>query len=274
MPPSPIVLSAQPFPSVRPPRDVRRADGWLTWPASDARTRLRLFCFPYAGGSGTLFRPWRNLLPADVDVCAIQFPGRSARMREPHVRDMGTLASAIAEAILPLCDGPFAFFGHSLGALTAFEVARHMRRTAHREPLVLVAAGRRAPQIPSPHPPVYALPHDEFVAELRRLDGMPEEVLRDEDLMRLVLPALRADFELCDTYQFPPGAGLTAPIVVYGGSDDTDDTPDRLEPWRLVTSGAFTLRMFPGNHFFIHTVESLLLQTLSADLDRALKTPA
>lgn len=217
-----------------------------------------------------MFRPWLNQLPAGVEICAIQCPGRGARMYEPHYRQMGALVPAIAEAILPLCDRPFAFFGHSLGALIAFELARHLRRTAAREPVLLVASGRRAPQLPSEQPPLYALPHDAFVEELRRLNGTPEEVLLNQELMEVLLPTLRADFELCDTYRFEAGEPLAAPITVYGGADDEDDTREKLEAWQSATSGPFQLRMFPGGHFFIHTAEPLLLRTLSADLQDAL----
>ena len=249
-----------------------RANGWLAWPAGDASVRLRLFCFPYAGGAGTVFRPWRNQLPPGVDVCGIQLPGRGARIYERHYRRISVLVPAIADAIFPLCDRPFAFFGHSLGALIGYEVARYLRREAGREPALLIASGRRAPQIPNDEAPIYALPHDAFIDELRRFNGTPEEVLRDEELMEMLLPTLRADFELCDTYQFGPGEPLTAPITVYGGADDEDDTRDKLEGWQSATSGPFRLRMFPGGHFFLHTAESLLVRTLSADLQDALKT--
>ena len=248
-------------------RDASRADGWLAWPAGGRDSRLRLFCFPYAGGSGTIFRSWRAALPAGVDVCGVQLPGRGTRVRERHFRSVETLVPVLAEAILPLCDRPFAFFGHSVGALIAFEVARHLRRRTGREPLLLIASGRRAPQLPAEQPPIYALPHDAFVAELRRLEGTPEEVLHNQELMDLLIPTLRADFEMCDTYEYQPGTPLSLPITVYGGADDRDDTPPKLDPWRSATSGPFSLRLFPGGHFFIHTAESQLLEAVSADLE-------
>ncbi len=188
-------------------------------------------------------------------------------MYERHCRQLRTLVPAIAEAIFPLCDRPFAFFGHSLGALIGYEVARYLRREAGREPALLIAAGRRAPQIPSDDAPIYALPHDAFVAELRRLNGTPDEVLLNQELMEMLLPTLRADFELCDTYRFETGEPLTAPVTVYGGADDEDEPREKLEAWQSVTSGPFRLRMFPGGHFFLHSAESLLLRALSADLD-------
>lgn len=249
-----------------------RANGWLAWPAADAGAQLRLFCFAYAGGAGTIFRPWRTQLPREVDVCAIQLPGRGARMYERHYRQLSTLVPVLAEAIFPLCDRPFAFFGHSLGSMIGYEVARYLRRETGCEPALFIAAGRRAPQIPSDDAPIYALPHDAFIAELRRLNGTPEEILLNQELMEMLLPTLRADFELCDTYRFEPGEPLTAPITVYGGADDEDESRDKLEAWQSVTSGSFRLRMFPGGHFFLHTAESLLLRTLSADLQDAITT--
>jgi medium-chain acyl-[acyl-carrier-protein] hydrolase len=251
---------------VTPVRDPRRADGWLAWSAGGPDVRLRLFCFPYAGGSGTLFRSWRMAMPAGVDVCGIQLPGRGTRVRERYFRNIDTLVPALAEAILPLCDRPFAFFGHSVGALIAFETARYLRRETGREPRLLIASGRRAPQLPSEQAPIYALPHDAFVEELRRLEGTPDEVLQNPELMEFVIPTLRADFEICDTYEFRPASSLTVPVAVYGGADDEDDTPPKLEAWRSTTTGPFSLRMFPGGHFFIHTAESQLLRAVSADL--------
>lgn len=251
-----------------------RAGGWLAWPSANDQAALRLFCFPYAGGSGTIFRPWGKALPGEVDVCGIQLPGRGVRAREPHLRDMRVLVPALAEAILPLCDRPFAFFGHSLGALVAFEVARHLRRETRLEPLLLIASGRRAPQIPSTEAPIHDLPHDAFVAELTRLNGTPDEVLRNQELMEILLPTLRADFQLADTYRFVDDRPLTGRVTVYGGADDADDTRDKLEAWRETTTGPFTLRMFPGGHFFIHTAEPLLLRILFADIERAMSSLA
>lgn len=263
---SPHVFAAL-SPAPPPVRDPRRADGWLAWPAGESDVRLRLFCFPYAGGSGTLFRSWRMAMPPGVDVCGVQLPGRGARVRERHFRSVETLVPVLAEAILPLCDRPFAFFGHSVGALIGFEVARYLRREMGREPLLLIASGRRAPQLPSEQPPIYALPHDAFVEELRRLEGTPDEILHDQELMNLLIPTLRADFEMCDTYEFRPGAPLSIPLTVYGGADDRDDTPPKLEAWRSATSGPFAMRLFPGAHFFIHTAEAQLLRAVSAELE-------
>jgi medium-chain acyl-[acyl-carrier-protein] hydrolase len=255
------------FSPVAPPvRDPRRADGWLVWPADGSDVRLRLFCFPYAGGSGTMFRSWRMAMPPGVDVCGVQLPGRGTRVRERYFRHIDTLVPALTEAILPLCDRPFAFFGHSVGALIAFEVARHLRRQKGPEPLLLIASGRRAPQLPSEQPPIYALPHDAFVEELRQLEGTPEEVLHNQELMDLLIPTLRADFEICDTYEFQPGTSLSVPIIAYGGADDRDDTPPKLAAWRSATDGPFSMRQFPGGHFFIHTAEPQLLRAVSADL--------
>ncbi|ASC71013.1 Linear gramicidin dehydrogenase LgrE [Halomicronema hongdechloris C2206] len=236
-------------------------NSWITCPCPNPQATLRLFCFPYAGGGALTFRGWEAHLPATVELCPIELPGRGMRLREPPFDRLAPLAEAIVEALLPCLDKPFAFFGHSMGALLSFEVARRLRRL-QRQPGQLFISGRRAPQWPDPDPPIHALPEAEFIAELRRLNGTPAAVLENRELMQLLLPTLRADFAVLETYGYEPAPPLNCPIAAFGGLQDPDVTCEMLEAWRQQTCSGFSLQMLPGDHFFLHAAQPMLGQAL------------
>ena len=242
---------------------------WVTCPKLNPQASLRLFCFPYAGGSALSFRNWPDLLPATIEVCPIELPGRGMRLKEAPFTQLAPLVEEIVQSLLPYLDKPFAFFGHSMGGLTSFEVARLLRRTYARNPAHLFVSGRRAPQIPDSDSPIHTLPDAEFLKELHRLNGTPEEVLANEELMQLLLPTLRADFAALETYTYQPESPLSRPITAFGGLQDPDVSCDMLEAWQEQTSATFSLQMFLGDHFFIHTAQSLLLQSLTQILNRS-----
>ena len=166
------------------PMTASVSDPWIACRKPRPQARLRLFCFPYAGGGASIFRTWPDGLPADVEVCPVQLPGRGTRLMERPFTQLSPLVEALAQALLPLLDKPFAFFGHSLGALVSFELARHLRRQYGVHPVRLFVSACRAPQIPHRDRPIHTLPEAEFLAELRRLNGTPAEVLEHEELMR------------------------------------------------------------------------------------------
>jgi surfactin synthase thioesterase subunit len=229
-------------------------------------TRLRLFCSPYAGGSASMFRIWPNALPADVEACPIQLPGRCTRLMERPFTDLSSLIEVLAQALSSLLDKPFAIFGHSLGALVGFELARQLRRQYGASPARLFVSAGCAPQIPRRGSPIHILPAKEFLAEVRRLNGVPKEVLEQEELMEIVVPLLRADFALYETYMYSAEPPLNCPISAFGGLQDSKVTRSDLEAWRDQTAGAFSLRMLSGDHFFLNTTQPLLLQMLSHEL--------
>jgi len=242
---------------------------WIECHRPNPNGRLRLFCFPYAGGPAQSFRKWQDQLPGSVEVCPIQLPGRWSRLREAPFRRIDRLVQAAAEALRPHMSMPFALFGHSLGALIAFEMARHLRRAGASEPLQLFVSARRAPQLPRASSPIFALPDHEFIEQMRlRYSGIPQEVLDAPDLLELLLPAMRADMEVFDTYQYVPGAPLGCPISVFGGATDPTVGREQLEAWRDQTTAAFSLRILPGGHFFLHSAADLLLVELSGALER------
>ena len=242
---------------------------YLVVPLTKKQASLRLFCFPYAGGSARIFQKWPQKFPASVEVCPLQYPGRGSRLREPPFVRLEPLVQDIAKTLLPLLDKPFAFFGHSMGAIVAFELARQLRRLHKELPVQMFISGSRAPQLADRTRHVYDLPEPEFIEELRRLNGTAPEVLEHPELMELMLPLLRADFAVAQTYTCVPEPPLACPISAYGGLEDTSVLAESLEAWREQTTGPFSLRMFPGDHFFLHTAESLLLRKITDELSRS-----
>jgi medium-chain acyl-[acyl-carrier-protein] hydrolase len=242
------------------------ANSWITCLKSNPHALFRLFCFPYAGGAASAFYTWPDGLPREVQVCPVQLPGRESRLEEPPFTRLSPLVQALARAIRPYLDVPFAFFGHSLGALISFELARRLEPT----PRHLFVSGRRAPQIPDRASPIHQLPEIEFVEEIRRLNGTPEGVLQSAELRQLFLPLLRADFAVHETYVYAAGVPLDCPITAFGGRQDSSVSREALGAWRAQTRRSFTLHMLPGDHFFPHSSRALLLRTLSQELTRLL----
>ncbi len=241
-------------------------DAWVLRPRPRPQAHLRLFLLPHAGAGASAFRGWSDGLPADVEVCPVQLPGRENRVAEPAFDRLEPLVRALAGALAGWDDLPWAVFGHSNGALIAFELARHLRREGRHGPVHLFASGRRSPDSPAEGAVTHHLPDGQFVRELRELGGTPEEVMAHPELMALLLPLLRADVALTETYPFVEEAPLECPITAYGGVDDAKASREQTEAWRRHTSGGFTHRRFPGDHFFILSRRDLVLRTLSQDL--------
>jgi medium-chain acyl-[acyl-carrier-protein] hydrolase len=239
---------------------------WLSFLTPRPQAYLRLFCFPYAGGDGlVIYRKWPEILPPTIEVCAVLMPGRGTRVAEPPFTNIHTSAKEIVAGIHPYLNKPFAFFGHSMGALLSFEVSRLLRRQYGLEPAHLFVSGRSAPHIPDPDPPTFNLPELEFLEELKRLNGTPPNVLGNAELMQLMLPLLRADFEACQTYRYTEGPRLSCALSAFGGTED-EVTPAEIDEWGKHTIGSFRRCMFPGEHFFINTQQRILLQILSDQL--------
>jgi medium-chain acyl-[acyl-carrier-protein] hydrolase len=239
---------------------------WIYAPQPLAQARIRLFCFPYAGGSSLIYRKWPAELPKEVEVFLIQLPGRGTRLHEPAFTQLDPLVQAIGESILPYLNKPFAFFGHSMGALVSFELARYLRRIEAPMPAQLFLSGRTAPQMLEPETPTFDLPDDEFFEELRRLNGTPREVLEHPELMRLMTPLLRADFSVCETYTYTVEPPLACPITAFGGLKDHEIPREHLEAWRPHTAAEFKLRMLPGDHFFLNSDQAQLLRIVAQEL--------
>lgn len=238
----------------------------FTCPKPNPQAKLRLFCFHHAGGGALSFRPWLNDLPSSVEVCLIELPGRGTRMKEALFTQFEPLIQALEKALLPSLNKPFVFFGHSMGAAVSFELARRLYQNYRLTPLHLYVSGHRAPQIPDPEPPIHNLPEPAFLNELRRYNGTPKEVLDNSELMELLVPILRADFAVLENYLYTPSAPLDCSITAFGGLQDWKVTRENLAAWQQQTNGAFSLQMFPGDHFFVYSSQSLLLQRLCKEL--------
>ncbi len=243
-------------------------DTWVTYPKPNPRAQLRLFCFPYAGGGASIFRSWSNDLPAEIDVCPIQLPGRESRFKETRFTSLHPLVQVLGEAIRPYLDVPFIFFGHSMGALIGFELSRYLREHVGLLPLHLFVSAHRAPQLPDLHTPIHHLPDAAFIERLSGLNGTPKEVFASTELMQILLPLLRADFSIVGTYKYVAQRPLACPIAAFGGLQDAAVQQDALTAWREQSASAFTLRMFAGDHFFLQSNRSALLQALSQEIEQ------
>lgn len=238
-------------------------DAWIWRPKPNPRANLRLFCFPCAGRGASLFREWPARVPAAVDVCAVQYPGREQRLREEPCTKMSNLVAAAAEALQGFLDMPYAVFGHSLGALAGFECARTWRRQGYPRPVHLMLAARRAPHMLERRAPITRLPQSEFIAAVQaRYDGIPPEVLRHPDLLDILVPTLRADMMLLETYAHTAERPLNCPITCFGGREDAEATLRDLEGWREHTTGSFAVRVFAGGHFFVQKAHADVMETV------------
>ena len=239
---------------------------WFASNKPRPNAQIRLFCFPYAGGGASVFYTWSEVLPPTIEVCSVRLPGRENRIREAPFTRMEPLVQALAQALIPYLDKPFAFFGHSLGALVSFEVARQLRKTSGLLPVQLFVSGCGASQVLDSYPPIHALPDAEFIKELHLLNGLPKEALGYPELIELMLPTLRADFAVYETYAYSIESPLDCPVSAFGGLQDGRVPRDALAAWREQTSASFKLQMFPGDHFFLHTAQAFLLQTIACKL--------
>ncbi len=244
-------------------------DPWIAFRKPNPAAKLRLFCFPYAGGSALVFRSWVTGLPSQIDVIPVQLPGRGQRLKERPYANVAPLVDDLGVALAPYFDRPFAFFGHSMGAVIAYELTQWLRKKGSSLPVHLLVSGRRAPQLPPVREPYHLLSDADLLATLRGMNGTPEEVLANDELMNLMLPMIRADFAVAETYKPTHHLPLACPITALGGRADPEVDPKDLELWRECSSGGFRLRIFPGDHFYLHQGEGKLLAAVSEELTSA-----
>jgi len=246
---------------------------WLVKSLPQPGAQLRLFCFAFAGGSALIFRPWAaqlaKLIPESVEVCAIELPGRGKRLAEPPMTNLTNLIPALGAQLLPLLDRPFAFFGHSMGALIAFELCHWLRHTVQLMPAHLWVSAARAPQLAIEPPLMHRLPRADLIDRLQHYQGTPISVLNNSELMDLMLPVLRADFTLLETYQYQPKGLLNCPMTGLWGQQDNIVSQAEVAAWQVHTF-QFHLSAALGDHFFMQ--QPLFVETLVPRLSELIRT--
>jgi medium-chain acyl-[acyl-carrier-protein] hydrolase len=241
---------------------------WFLCANAHPQPRMRLFCFHYAGGAASAFRNWGSLLPKDVELHLLQMPGRENRLGEPLVTRVKTVVEALADVMQGYVDKPFAFFGHSMGALIAFELCRELRRRGQRMPEHLFVSSFISPNVPMPKEAIHLYTEDELVQKMREMNGTASAIFDNPELLQIVLPTMRADVELCETYQFYQEPPLDLPITAFGGLQDDMVNIHQLRAWGKLTASNFTLKMYPGGHFYLKepAVERQLLELMMEEL--------
>lgn len=227
---------------------------------------LRLFCFPFAGGNAQMYRSWQRWLPHNLEIQLVHLPGRGIRIGEPPLRRLSALVAELADHMDRGSTVPYAFYGHSMGALTSFELARELSRRGKPGPEHLFVSGRRAPHIPATKAPIFDRSDEEFILELKTLNGTPQDVLDNPELMEIFIDVLRADFEAVDTYEYLPEPPLSCPITVYGGLEDEDVPMESCYAWQKHTALHCKVRMLAGDHFFVRNPTSEFTSAFSSDL--------
>jgi surfactin synthase thioesterase subunit len=229
---------------------------------------------PYAGGGIAPFRLWFKSLPEDVEVLAAQLPGREARLNEAPLPSIATMVETLQPAVDAAADLPYAIFGHSMGALLAFELTAALEASGCRPPTHLFVSAHRAPDEENPDSPMHALPEPAFLDEMqRRYAAIPDEIRNEPELLALLLPTLRADLGAVETYTHTAGRMVRCPVSVYGGEDDVHPRPDQLAGWSRVTGRPARVRLYPGGHFYLHTQGPALIGDLSARWDPTSSMP-
>lgn len=241
---------------------MTQSNKWFVSPQEKPEADTRIFFFPYAGGGPAVFSKWSTELPDNLEAQIAHYPGRGSRHNEPPIKSLAVLIEELTQAIQPLLDKPFLFFGHSLGGTVAFELARSLRQNGLPQPNILFISACGAPHIPDPYPPIHALSESEFINSLKELNGIPQEILNNTGVLNLFIPTLRADFELIEGYEYKPDKPLDIPIFAFGGSNDPHVSREQLEGWAMQTNARFESKYFEGDHFFINTTRKSIINEI------------
>jgi surfactin synthase thioesterase subunit len=247
---------------------IRNPAWWVTFFPRPKTVYLRLFCFPYAGGGASVFRKWpETFVKYGIEICAVQPPGRESRISERPLKSLFSLVHAMAAGLASSFDVPFAFFGHSMGALICFELARTLHLAGCQLPEHLFVSGARAPHVPCVERRLHLQADNEFIRQVAdRYGGLSPAVLAEQELIDLLLPALKADFTAYETYEYREGSPLAVPITSFGGRSDPLVRQAELEAWRRHTDRHFTLKLFNGDHFFLNTERGAVIESILGQL--------
>jgi len=229
-----------------------RSDWFIPF-KQERNSSVRLFCFHYGGGSASAFREWPKDIPDFTELIAIQMPGRESRFNEPLLNNVSEVIDQLYMNFDRYLDKPFIFFGHSIGALIAFEFVRTLRRRINLQPKHLIVSGTKAPQAPLRRKPIHALPDLQFIEELKKYNGIPSAIIEDKELISLFVPTIRSDFSISETYEYYNELPLDCPITALGGLNDHTFNHEDLLKWQEQTTSSFKHHLLPGDHFFIKT---------------------
>ena len=230
----------------------------------------RLFCFPYAGGGALTYHSWPNRILKGIEVARVNLPGREARFKEPLFRDLQSLVDVLADELIPWIDRPFAFYGHSMGALLAFELTRELRRRHNLLPHHLFVSGYGAPHSFFPGLLISELPDKDFLLKISQLGGLPDIIAQNEELMEIYLPILKADFQMLENYVYKEESPLECPLTAFGGLSDPIFNRDSILAWNIHTNVKFESLFFPGGHFFLLDSEPRVIDQINFYLDQSL----
>lgn len=239
---------------------------WITIPYPKPNAKIRLFCFPYAGGGASIYRLWGHDFPEDIEVCLVQLPGRETRINETSYTDIHQLVSDSAQEIIPFLDRPFVIFGYSMGAVIGYELTKHLEEFYNYSPIHLIVAAASAPHFVKKRELIHSLPDKKFINQLRQLNGTAEEILSNDELMQWLLPMIRADFQMVETYKCSGIVPLNCHLSVLGGNNDKWAVKESLFQWEDIPSKSFSVHFFEGDHFFLRNFEddikNLMIQKL------------
>jgi len=233
----------------------------FTIPKPNKSAKYRLFCFPYAGGSASTYAKWPNKFNDNVELVLIQPPGRGSRFNEVAHTSMESIVLELMESASYITSLPYVFFGHSLGSRVSFELLLKLQASNFPAPEYLIASGSRAPHVPRPGASSYNLPQHEFIEVLKSYGGTPKEIFEQPELMRTLLPLLRADFKISDTFQSKI-ISINCPLLVLGGDADNIVSTEQLKAWSEVSNGNIQIRLIKGDHFFIDSQQQLVIDNI------------
>jgi surfactin synthase thioesterase subunit len=249
----------------------RFSNGWITT-SNVPNKKLRLFCLPYAGGGTATYRNWQKAVRAGIEVCPVRLPGREMRIKDKPIEERGMMVQSIIAALTPVLAQPYALFGHSMGGLLAYLVACEIRDRRLPLPRHLFVSARPAPQIVRSvlSKPVSKLSDAEFLQELAgTVNSSLMDFIAESELLALVLPTLRSDFQLLEGYSYVPRERLPLPITALGGISDPTVSETDLQPWAECTTAAFSLEMLEGDHFFVNN-PGLAIKVINSKLEALL----
>ena len=239
---------------------------WLLQFGKKPQAKMRLFCLPFAGGAASFYRGWSDQFPAEIELIGVQYPGRENRLFEEPIGSVAGIVDEVVGAIRPFLSKPYAIYGHSMGALVSFELTRQLRRLNLSLPQQLFVSAYRSPHLPNNNDRIHQLPTPQFLNKIRDLNGTPEEVFQNRELLSLILPMLRADFQAHETHVYVEEPPLPVPIMAFAGETDTRFSLAEIEAWQQQTSTAFHFQTFAGGHFFVKPQQEAFCETLIAAL--------